>query len=328
MAQRAGRFSSSATSAASSADAVRNGRRQEFARFAAFRDPAQRECIPDPQAEQTFDDSKLDWERLADPTHAATLRWYRDLLAVRRRHIVPLLSSLSQGGEFSIVDQGALVVRWRGAGGAELTLMANLSARASAGISGRTRQPAVAGRPRRRRRHVLALEPALDRAQLTSRIRATRHNPARHLPPAAATGLRLRARRRRWRRTCRPSASVTSTCRRTSRRAPGSTHGYDIVDHRQLNPAARRRGRVPAHVRVAASSTRSVRSSTSCPITWAWAAPTIRCGSMCSNGGRMPRTPAGSISTGTRSDATCTTRSWCRCSATSTASNSSAACCG
>jgi len=115
-------------------DAVRNGRRQEFARFEAFRDAGERESIPDPQAERTFDDSKLDWERLADPAHSATLRWYRDLLAVRREHIVPLLPALAHAGEFSIVDDGALIVRWRAESGAELTLMANLSARATPGF--------------------------------------------------------------------------------------------------------------------------------------------------------------------------------------------------
>ena len=116
------------------ADAVRDGRRQEFARFEAFRDPGVRESIPDPQAERTFKASKLDWERLADPVHAETLRWYRDLLSVRSRHIAPLLPSLTGSGEFSVVDDGALIVRWRSASGAQLTLMANLSARATPGF--------------------------------------------------------------------------------------------------------------------------------------------------------------------------------------------------
>ena len=115
-------------------DAVRDGRRQEFAHFAAFRASEGADSIPDPQAVQTFEDSKLDWERLADPVHAATLRWYRDLLAVRRRHIVPLLPRLGEAGEYSIIDDGALVVRWRAADGAQLTLMANLSARTTPGF--------------------------------------------------------------------------------------------------------------------------------------------------------------------------------------------------
>ena len=44
------------------AEAVRNGRREEFARFPEFQDPATRERIPDPTAEATFLASKLDWE--------------------------------------------------------------------------------------------------------------------------------------------------------------------------------------------------------------------------------------------------------------------------
>ncbi|HEY1724016.1 MAG TPA: malto-oligosyltrehalose trehalohydrolase [Steroidobacteraceae bacterium] len=109
------------------ADAVREGRRQEFARFEAFRDPAQRQRIPDPQAEQSFDDSKLDWDHLGDPAHRAVMLWYRDLLAVRRRHVVPLMTQLTAAGEFQVIDQGAIVVRWSTSSGAELTLMANLS---------------------------------------------------------------------------------------------------------------------------------------------------------------------------------------------------------
>ncbi len=37
------------------ADAVREGRRKEFARFKAFTDPAMREKIPDPNAASTFE---------------------------------------------------------------------------------------------------------------------------------------------------------------------------------------------------------------------------------------------------------------------------------
>jgi malto-oligosyltrehalose trehalohydrolase len=116
-------------------DAVRDGRRQEFAHFAAFRDvrggatafPTRRQYRPSRTASSTGSGSP-------SPSHAATLRWYRDLLAVRRRHIVPLLPRLGEAGEYSIIDDGALVVRWRAADGAQLTLMANLSARTTPGF--------------------------------------------------------------------------------------------------------------------------------------------------------------------------------------------------
>ena len=46
------------------ADAVRKGRRREFARWSQFADPALRETIPDPNAYQTFERSMLDWGSL------------------------------------------------------------------------------------------------------------------------------------------------------------------------------------------------------------------------------------------------------------------------
>ena len=48
------------------------GRRKEFAGFAAFADPARRERIPDPQAESTFRRSVLDWERARGQRRGAT----------------------------------------------------------------------------------------------------------------------------------------------------------------------------------------------------------------------------------------------------------------
>jgi maltooligosyltrehalose trehalohydrolase len=120
------------------AQAVRAGRRQEFARFTAFRDEHARARIPDPQAEQTFLDSKLDWHRLAEPAHAATWRFYHDLLAVRRQHIAPLIPTLTQAAHYRIISPGALLVQWRNpaplAAPLALTLLANLNACSTAGF--------------------------------------------------------------------------------------------------------------------------------------------------------------------------------------------------
>ena len=63
------------------AEAVREGRRGEFAAFGW--DPAR---IPDPQAPETFERSRLDWDQPAREPHAGLLRWYRDLIALRRAH--------------------------------------------------------------------------------------------------------------------------------------------------------------------------------------------------------------------------------------------------
>ncbi|KWX04334.1 malto-oligosyltrehalose trehalohydrolase [Carbonactinospora thermoautotrophica] len=61
------------------AQAVREGRRAESAGW----DPT---AVPDPQDERTFQRSKLDWREKDRDEHAAVLRWYRRLIALRRRY--------------------------------------------------------------------------------------------------------------------------------------------------------------------------------------------------------------------------------------------------
>ena len=104
------------------AEAVRNGRRNEFARFPEFQDPEQRDRIPDPLAEATFTSAKLDWSQ----ARGTRLAHYTSLLAARRQHIVPLLARIEHGGEFDEVARGAVLVKWQ-AGSHVLTLAANLS---------------------------------------------------------------------------------------------------------------------------------------------------------------------------------------------------------
>ncbi|MFW5832556.1 MAG: malto-oligosyltrehalose trehalohydrolase [Pseudomonadota bacterium] len=107
------------------ADAVREGRRREFRRFAAFADPAARARIPDPNAASTFEASRLDWEALADPLHASWLARTRELLARRREVTVPLLGRI-EGAEAERLGERGLVVTWHTAGGPALVLVANL----------------------------------------------------------------------------------------------------------------------------------------------------------------------------------------------------------
>jgi 1,4-alpha-glucan branching enzyme len=105
------------------ADAVRNGRKSEFAEAYA----QSGEDIPDPLAEETRDLATLDWSSLTSNLHANRLSLVRDLLRARKTHIVPLLTSITQGGKFR-VDDGTLLVTWR-AGERSLLLLANLSDR-------------------------------------------------------------------------------------------------------------------------------------------------------------------------------------------------------
>jgi len=105
---------------------VTEGRRAEFGGFAAFADPAARERIPDPQAEQTFLRSRLDWSEREHPPHAGVLALYRKLLALRTTH--PALRRHTRES-FSVTafGEGALALRRRGADGEELLLVACLA---------------------------------------------------------------------------------------------------------------------------------------------------------------------------------------------------------
>ncbi|WP_412028468.1 malto-oligosyltrehalose trehalohydrolase [Deinococcus yunweiensis] len=59
---------------------VSEGRRREFAYFSGFAG----ESVPDPQAETTFEASKLNWNELDTGEHARTLELYRTLTRLRR----------------------------------------------------------------------------------------------------------------------------------------------------------------------------------------------------------------------------------------------------
>ena len=107
------------------ADAVRDGRRKEFASFAAFSDPARRERIPDPNAVGTFERSR------PAPDTNNSAEWsdlYHRLLAVRRDHIVPRLKD-ARAIRAEAIGPAAVVARWR-LGDAVLTIATNLGSEA------------------------------------------------------------------------------------------------------------------------------------------------------------------------------------------------------
>ena len=85
------------------------GRRQEFGAFSAFRDPAVRDRIPDPQSEATFDASRLDWSESDREPHASTLRLHEALLACRRAE--PALREPGGRLQVEAVDHETLAFR-------------------------------------------------------------------------------------------------------------------------------------------------------------------------------------------------------------------------
>ncbi len=108
------------------ARAVREGRRGEFAAFERFAGAT--ESIPDPNAEETFLASKLDWSQALEPAHREALTRCRALLALRREHIVPRLEGTARGASFAAEGGGAFAVDWTLGDGSRLHLRANFGA--------------------------------------------------------------------------------------------------------------------------------------------------------------------------------------------------------
>jgi malto-oligosyltrehalose trehalohydrolase len=115
--------------------AVREGRRSEFAKFPEFQDEEARARIPDPIAEKTFRSAKLDWDARTQEPHAARLQFYRRLLDTRRCEIIPRLGrTLRRAGTWERLGDGAVRVTWPIEGEGHLVLMAALSAQRIEGI--------------------------------------------------------------------------------------------------------------------------------------------------------------------------------------------------
>jgi len=99
-------------------EAVRRGRYAEFAEHGWDETD-----VPDPNDEQTFQRSKLDWSEPETQPHASMLRTYRELIALRRQHPElsdPRLDALA----IDVDDQARTLVLHRGA----LRVVVNLGA--------------------------------------------------------------------------------------------------------------------------------------------------------------------------------------------------------
>ena len=106
------------------AEAVRKGRRKEFAgAYAKSGDE-----IPDPLAQSTFQSAVLDWDSRNGQAGKKRLALAQQLLATRRREIVPRLAGAGFGNAHA-ADNGLLTANWRMGDGATLKLTANLSNR-------------------------------------------------------------------------------------------------------------------------------------------------------------------------------------------------------
>lgn len=107
------------------ARAVRDGRSNEFAEFAAFKDEEQRARIPDPNAINTFTASIPRYSE-ADAKQQKAFALYRELLQIRQRHIVPQLHHC-HALEAIAVGESAVYASWRLSNNALLKIASNLS---------------------------------------------------------------------------------------------------------------------------------------------------------------------------------------------------------
>jgi maltooligosyltrehalose trehalohydrolase len=104
------------------AEAVRKGRHQEYAwAYAKYGND-----VPDPLAESTFQSAVLDWESCNEQAGQQRLALVQELLATRRREIIPRLAGAAFG-DADLADAGLLTATWRMGDGATLQLRANLS---------------------------------------------------------------------------------------------------------------------------------------------------------------------------------------------------------
>jgi maltooligosyltrehalose trehalohydrolase len=92
--------------------AVTAGRRQEFAPFGW--NPKD---IPDPQAPETFERSKLNWNERKQEPHAGLLEWHRQLIELRRK--IPALSDrrlehiqvkFDEAAKWLVMERGTVIV--------------------------------------------------------------------------------------------------------------------------------------------------------------------------------------------------------------------------
>jgi maltooligosyltrehalose trehalohydrolase len=104
------------------AEAVREGRRREFAAFAEFADHEKREQIPDPNAADTFTASIPRPDRTLGEERFAL---YRRLIALRMTEIVPRLAG-TVAISAEVIGPKAVCARWKLGDGTILTIVTNL----------------------------------------------------------------------------------------------------------------------------------------------------------------------------------------------------------
>lgn len=112
------------------AEQVTQGRRNDFSRFPVFSELQLLDKMPQPNALQTFQSSKLAWDEISHPEHLQWLDFHRELLGIRSREITPRLRAITGGqGSYRLLAERAIHVQWRLSDDSTLRLTANLGSR-------------------------------------------------------------------------------------------------------------------------------------------------------------------------------------------------------
>ena len=101
---------------------VTRGRREEFGHFSAFSDEAVRDTIPDPQAEETFARSRIDWDERDSEPHRGVLRLYQEMLRLRRE-APALRDPARENWSVHALGEAGMAMRRRGGGGGDDLLL-------------------------------------------------------------------------------------------------------------------------------------------------------------------------------------------------------------
>jgi len=99
---------------------VREGRKSEFRSFSWAGEP------PDPQSEETFNRSKLNWEQRMEGNHRVLLNFYRTMISVRKS--VPALSNTNKhNAQVTYLERESLILLKRRQGDSIVTCLFNFS---------------------------------------------------------------------------------------------------------------------------------------------------------------------------------------------------------
>ncbi len=123
---------------------VTTGRRKEFRHFSAFSDPIARETIPNPQAQSTYESSRLNWEEREHEPHASVVRLHKTLLQLRQ-YEPALRSATIDSFVVEALDQSTILLQRSAVDGPTLLAVFRLQGSGTVDLSGQPTIKPLAG---------------------------------------------------------------------------------------------------------------------------------------------------------------------------------------